>query len=1052
MESEAHPDEITLEALQPAGFEDPAHALSLIRQLAGQGVTDIEIAQLLPQLITALAASPDPDRALAGFARWFAAVGSPYAYLQMLRRHPIALDLFCLVTGSSQVFSDLLARQPEAFEIVANPGLRGGSRSAAAYYRDIAALLEPCRRPELKRDVLRRWKAREMLRIGVRDLARLAEMPATAREFSNLADACVQAACDIVQAELGGLSPPGVAVIAMGKLGGQELNYSSDIDLMFVTADTLPEWVALTDGRRMETHTYLNRLAERLTRALQEDGPSGHVFRVDLRLRPEGRFGSLVRSLAGYRAYYEHWAEGWERQALLKARFIAGDRAVGEAFEALIEPFVYRRIVTQSFLEEIRANKRRIEQTCALEGETERNIKTGYGGIRDVEFLTQRLQLLHGGTHPRLRTRNTLGALQRLRRASLLSDEDAHQLADDYIFLRNVEHRLQLLQGFQTQTLPAPDDGRERTRLARRMGFTAREPFEAELKWRRDRVHAALQKLFYGDPAPIAEIADVPQGAWADLPDLLDQIDTPSAKDQLAARLTAAGFHQIPAALQALRVPMRGNEFGGMPPDTAVEFIAIAPRLLGLAARAADPDVALAGFETLATAVPNRAHLYAACDDSPQMLERLILLAGASPPLLNRLCRHQEWLDAVLESDEAAAQELPARVLAAPDYEARLNAIARFQQRETLRIGARDIWEESSVPDTLRALTGVAEAVLQALMSTCCAEVIARHPNPDFARRVLEHVAIIGLGKLGGEELGYASDWDVIFVYSAPPGQDGPDWFAISQTLVERVIAAGQALPVRGANVEIDLRLRPWGRKGALIHSLRSLIRYHRTEAETWERQAALKARQVAGSPEVGRRCLRILEAVSYGRGLDAGEDAAVRAMKRRIESERLKPSERETDLKLGHGGLSDIEWLAQRLQMLHGGAYRRIQATDRARQQNAQRPQPPHGRHWLALRLPNTLRALSALATAHLLDNAEADHLIASYRLLTRVRNALWLQTAAAQDAFPADPARRRALARQLGYTAPSQSDSAIALWEDLHAHMQESRRIFERRFYETV
>lgn len=1034
------PDELTAETLRQIGVEDAETALRHIRELAGQGVTDDDLGPLLPRLLEALRACPDPDRALSSFARWFSAIGSRFAYLQLLLRHPVALDVFCLVTGSSQYFADLLARQPECFEIIADPGVRGGTKSASRLYQDVSALVEACRQPELKRDALRRWKAREMLRIGVRDLVGLADMPVTAREFSNLADACVQKAFDIALATHplapGANAALPFAVIGMGKLGGQELNYSSDIDLMFVHGDGLPAEVETETGRKVETPAYLTRVAETLLKVLAEESANGHVFRVDMRLRPEGRFGSLIRSLSGYRAYYESWAENWERQALLKARFVAGDRALGEMFMAMVTPFVYRRNVSAAFLEDVRANKQRIEKKCALENETLTNIKTGYGGIRDIEFLVQLKQLALGGELPRLRTSNTLAALQRLRHARLLTDEAAHELADDYQFLRNLEHRLQLLHGFQTQTLPPPTDRRERTRLARRMNFTSLEAFEAELGSRRDRVHGYLERLFYKEEAEGQATRDGATGEWADIGDLLDAMDTPVVRDQLSARLQAAGVRDVPTALRALRLPVYGNEFGGMPPETSIEFKRIAPRLLTLVAHSADPDTALAGIEAVALAVPNRAQLYASFDDSPQVMERLIQLAAASPPLLRRLTQHLEWMETLFageveeESPLSVAEELRRRVQGAKKPEAKMEAVARFYQREMLRIGALDIWDQADVTDTMAQLTALAEAVLQTLLSLCSEPLIAAHPDPEFARRALSRVAVIGLGKLGGAELGYSSDWDVMFVYDEEHQRGeavrGAERFALVNALVEQMLAVTDALRVRGAHIEIDLRLRPWGRKGALIQTLRGFIEYYRTAGETWERQAALKARCVAGHPEVGRRCERILHAVSFGRGVTSEEDAAIQAMKRRIETERLKPGERETDLKLGYGGLSDVEWLAQRLQLRHGV-------------------------HRISVRVSNTLRAISALATLRVIDNAEADVLTATYSLLTRVRNTLWLKTGTAQDALPDGP-ERRVLARRLGYLDSTYSSAEAFFWQDLHAHMQETRRIFERRFNDLI
>ncbi len=1014
--------------LRELGLHDPDKALGHLQRLAGNGVSDDDLTPLFPLLWTALRESPDPDRALNSFARWFAAVGSPYSHLQMLLRHPVSLNLFCLVTGSSQYFADLLVRQPEYFEILANPGVRGDTKSAEEFAGDLAALVNACQRLELKRDALRRWKAREMLRIGIRDLIGLSEMAETAFEFSNLADACIQQALAIAYASLPlkpeteNSAPMPLAVIGMGKLGGQELNYSSDIDLIFVCGDDLPESVTNAEWRKLDMDVYLRRLAEAIIKTLADDTVSGHVFRVDMRLRPEGRFGALVRSLASCRAYYESWAEPWEFQALLKARCVAGDALLGQAFMEMVTPFVYRPLRSEEFLREVQTNKRRIEQKCALEGETLTNVKTGYGGIRDVEFTVQRLQLAYGGQRPSLRTGNTLTALERLRQADLLPAQAARELAEDYAFLRNLEHRLQLLHGFQTQTLPPPSDTAERGRIARRMGYPDREAFEADLSRRRDRVHAHLERYFYGSTPDTKPLAAHFEGAeWADLGELLDNLELTTVQETLKQRLTTAGFTDIPAALNALRLPMRGNEFGEMPPDTPVEFKTIASRLLTLAEHSPFPDAALAGVEAIALAVPNRAQLYASFDDSPQALERLVCLAAGSPPLLRLLARHQEWLEGILSPDDEDAPEyLPSPVnllKGLKGFEAKLEALARYHQREILRIGTEDVCGEVSVSHTVTALTRLAEMTLETLLVLCSEPIIESHNDTDFARQVLSSVAVLGLGKLGGEELGYGSDWDVLFAYTAEEA-DNAEAFALVNGLVERVIAAGKTLATRNARIEIDLRLRPWGRKGALIHSPQGYADYYHSSAETWERQAAVKARCVAGNPEVGEAVMQILREASFGRGLAAEEDQAVQTMKRRIETERLKPDAKDSDIKLGHGGLTDIEWLAQRLQLLHG------------------KDQP-------ALQTPNTLAAVQALGEAELLEPSESALLTEVYTRLTHLRNAMWLQTGSSHDVLPAETERRKVLGRMLG------SADEKVFEAGLHESMVQVRGLFERQFF---
>lgn len=1004
----SYPQNIDIAAtLASLGIPDAARAERQLREMAGNGVTDEDLLPLYAALFHALEEAPDPDRALSGFTRWFGAVGTPYSHLQTLLHHPIALQIFCLVAGSSQYFSDLLVRNPEYFEIVANPGMRGGTKTANQFQQELSGLLGACRRPELKRDVLRRWKAREMLRIGTRDLIGLADMPSTAFEFSNLADSCVQAALEITY-ELHPLQPPAgaipFAVLGMGKLGGRELNYSSDIDLMFLHSDDLPLEVVRADGRKVDTLVWLTRVGETLIKTLSEETAQGHVFRVDMRLRPEGRFGALTRSLSAFRAYYESWAEIWEYQALLKVRCIAGDRELGEAFRAMSEPFVYRRHVSGEFLEAIRANKRRIEQKCNLEGETETNVKTGFGGIRDVEFLAQFLQLQFGGEREALRSANSLTALQRLAEAKLLTEPEYLQLADDYQFLRTLEHRLQLLHGFQTQTMPLRSDVSERRLLARRMGFADLESFETELDRRRTRTNLSLQRYVFGMGTATSPSISNPTD-WQDIGELLDNLDSPKVQEALVTRLTAAGFQNIPKAIQSLTLPIEGNAFGGMPPDTPIEFKEIAPDLLRLLQASPDPDAGLAGIEELATAVPNRAHLYASFADSPEIMTKAVTLAAASPPLMQRLVRHLEWMETLFGNAPARRYEAEflQRLNSLKTPAKQLQALARLYLRETLCIGAREVWKEAEVSQTMADLTHLTEFILEQLLRFAMTE------PTDGCK-----IAVIGLGKLGGAELGYASDWDVVFVYEASTLSNA---FDLANGIVERVLASAKKLGDFGATIEVDIRLRPWGRKGALIYSPEGYVEYLQTSAETWERQAALKARFIAGDKELGEKLVAILHAESYTHGLSVEGAEAVVAMKQRIETERLKFDERDTNLKLGYGGLTDIEWLAQKYQLLHGNAYP-------------------------LLREPNTLQAIQKMQTIGLLNPAEVATLTETYLLLSQIRNGLWLLSGHCHDVLMAG-SYLHILSKQFSYESPEALKNYVALKK------AEARRLFLRHFH---
>ena len=1037
-----------------AGIEDTASAERSLESLARHGVTDEDLFPLAPVLLNALSRSPDADRALQCFTQWFTALPAPATHLARILQSPGSLDVFCQVTGCSQYFGDLIARNPEYFATIEEPDTHSGSRSAAYYYRQISPLLSVCKQTELKRDALRRWKAREMLRIGVRDLTGIAEMPTAAREFSHLADASVQAAYDIATDALPlayGERMPGFAVIGMGKLGGLELNYSSDIDLMFVHADSVSPIVALDNGRHMETTAYLTRLAETIIRILADDTSNGNVFRVDMRLRPEGRFGSITRSLSGFEAYYESWAEGWEFQALVKARSIAGDRMVTDEFMRLIDRYVYREFPSVRFMDELRQNKRRIEEKCELEGESETNVKTGYGGIRDVEFIVQSLQLQDGYRYRRLRTTNTLNAIQRLYRTNLISHADGHLLTDGYLFLRNLEHRLQLLNGFQVQNLPDQSNIPERRKIALRMGYTGLAQFESDLERHRSQIHHALDRLFYKNSAVPEFLLSSAEHGWRGLGSLLDNLNAPAARDRLSAMLREHGFTDIPAALHALQLPMKGNEFGEMPPDTPEEFKRIAPFLLDSASRSASPDSALAGIETIALALPNRAQLYAAFNNSPDVLDRLVRLSAGSPPLTNRLSGHLEWLEAVLSPDFRSAdiiaedvsvpisrsnderppyqhiiEEMRNRRAHASGIEQSIDAISAVFQREALLVGANEIWEDTDSAGAASGLTNLADATIQALLELCIDSMMAESGRSAAAETLLRTIAIIGLGKLGGAELGYASDWDLVVVHQRPYDLDGlteSECARIAEDLVSRITEAANKLITRGANVEIDLRLRPWGRSGSLAPSMQTYIEYYRSSADTWERQAALKARFVAGNSQIGRRLVRVLRAVSFGHKLTAAEDSDIVAMKKRIEAERLNPAERYTDVKLGFGGLTDIEWIAQRIQLQNGHSCQ-------------------------AIRTPNTIQALLALAMHGLMDNREADLLIECYTLLVRVRNTLWLQVGRSQDTLPDNPSLQRTLSRQLGYSALNHQTSEQRMLMDVTSHMRETRLIFERRF----
>lgn len=946
-------DDLTPEALAPLGFDDPAQACRVLQGMAGHDVPDTAFGTFLAVVTPVLEGCADPDRAVANLGRWAGAIGNRASAYGLLASYPAAARMLVTVFAASQFFADLLTHDPEYLEVLTNPTIRDRGRDAEALWMDLSRRVGIAKTANARRDALRRFKPPEVLRIGVRDLLGCADMPQTARAISDFADVCVRMALQICTEERGLTAPP-FAVFALGKLGGQELNYASDIDLIFVHGDTMPTGEAV-------------KMGEAVRDALAKATDAGFVFRVDLRLRPEGRFGPVSRSLESCRAYYESWAEAWERQALMKARFVAGDAVLGAAFTEMAEAFVYRARVEESFVESIRGNKRRLEQKVARAGEADVNVKEGVGGIRDIEFTAQLMQLVVGGANPAIRGGNTLNALEALAKDGLLTGVERDTLAEAYVFLRTVEHRLQIRDELPVRCLPVEPG--ELRRFGRRLGYPDGARFLADYRRHTERVHGLFERLFYGGAAASASAASPALDSlteWALAP------DDPAAQAALRDALAARGFRDVSAALERLGRSVSGSQYGGIMPDARAAFASLVPTLLDGAGQTPDPDAALRGMDALAVAVPSHAALYQMLADSPALLPRLCLLAAESSYLWQMLLSHLELLD--LLADEEAMDEPPVFRPAGTVTE-----MAAGSRRARLKTGARDLWGLADVGQVMAEVTAASEAALAGALQ------IARH-ELGFEGRF----AVIGLGKLGGGEMGYGSDLDVLYV--ADPGE-----LAQAARLAERAQRLLKDEMGRfGFRYEMDARLRPEGRKGQLVLDVASYGHYYAHSAATWERQALLKARFVGGDEVLGREFAALAESVVYGAALSDAQADEIQAMKRRIETERLKDP---SDLKLGPGGMTDIEWTAQLLQLRHG-------------------PRRPR------LRTPGTLDALRRLRDDALLTQADWETLSETYTRLIALRNRLYLQAGVSVNAPPILP-------------------------DDLRARMTATRAVCGRLFY---
>ncbi|MDE2127715.1 MAG: hypothetical protein KGJ62_14115 [Armatimonadetes bacterium] len=940
--------------LTPRPLDDAANARHRLQSLAAGPVTDGLVEELWRATEPAARLSADPDQAVRSLVRWAGAVHTPYPHLRFLIDHPPALKLFCLVTGASGYVADLLVRHPGLIEMVTNPGMRDRLVTGDQMRADLLRLIGGIHGAAMQGEALRSWKAQETVRIAVRDLAGLDPLQTAVSGYSAVADASIEAALMMAAGVCGVDSArPLVAAVALGKLGGSELNYCSDIDLLFIADELADERVA-------------TEVAERTIQILSDTTASGIVFRVDTRLRPEGNFGALIRSPSSYNAYYESWAEVWERQALVKARFVSGNRDAAMAWQRFVTPFVYRSGTTPDVVAAIRSNKQRIEAEAELTNEQHSNIKRGIGGIRDIEFTVQLLQLEYGGRFADLRTPNTLDLLHRLAERELMAAGEAEYAAEDYIYLRTLEHRLQLAAGHQTQSLPEP--GRERDLLARRMGFSDPKVFEADLARRRSRVRRLLEMRFYGR---LAQQSSSETSATTELLRLLQTVDNPDARIRLAHSLSAMGFQRPDAAIEILSTSVRGNEYGGMPPDTALRFRRLANRLLSLCTSTPDPDAALNGIEELATAVPNRAELYAAMHDGSDLMERLVSLAAAAPSVVRQLARHLEWLEGIIESPDQSEEGYgsAAEVVAERDTDSALHALSLYHQRQLAGIAAASVARQAGAARVGAQLSALTDETLAALLSLAVRQV------PGVASADL---CVVGLGKLGGRELGLGSDWDAVFVYN-----DGSADAATRQAAEEAVgwlLRAVDTLRDYGAAVSLDLRLRPWGAAGAIVWGLHALAEYYNRDAETWERQAALKARNVAGAAETGRAAVRLLNEASWGRGLSGEADSEILAMWRRVRRERYRPADEWRDLKLAPGGMLDIEWLVQRFQLLGAVANPDLQAA-------------------------STRAGLLALVSAGYMHSDDCTKMVEHYDAYGRLRNSAWLRAPGENRLLPEDP-----------------------------------------------
>jgi [glutamine synthetase] adenylyltransferase / [glutamine synthetase]-adenylyl-L-tyrosine phosphorylase len=866
----------------------------------------------------ALAAAPDPELARVALSR----VGDDPGARDALEA-PEVLAVALPLLGLSSAAADLLVRHPEETSALADVRARSRREVDAELGADLDA-----HGPAVG---LRRFRRRAMMRIAARDLAG-ATLDDVVAEISAVAEACLEAAVREVAPDLR------LAVIGLGKLGGAELNYASDVDLLF-----------LHEGDAAAAE----RAAARLIALLSEPGAEGIALRVDPALRPGGRSGLLTRSLEATLVYYERESAVWERQAMVKARAVAGDPWLGSQFVEGLTPLIYPIELAPGAIEEVRRTKVRLEEYIRRRGKELTEVKRGRGGIRDVEFAVQLLQIVHGRRDPALRSPNTLAALGALSAEGYVAEADGAALADAYRFLRRLEHRLQIVRDLQTHDLPA--DPRARRTIGRSLGLDGAEGLRREVERQTGLVRGLHERLFY---RPLLEAFAGPPVAARDRP----------ATEELLGGL---GFASPARSYDVLaRVMDAGTRLGTV---MAHVFPVMAPAL----ALGADPDAALVRLERVAEAVGDRRDPADALATDPGAARRLAHAVSASSFATDLLVGDPERLRA-LADDVGPASDATADLV---------GVIARWAGREL------------EPRATGEALATVADRVLR--------EAVERSaPEVPFA--------VIGMGKLGARELNFASDLDVLFVYEG----EGPDDLRRAGEAAERVLRN-----VRDAGWQPDADLRPEGRNGPLARSIAGFLEYWSRYAETWEFQALLRARAVAGDAALGRRFESNAEDFAYPQeGLTVDRVAQIRHMRERIERERVRPPDAgKFHFKLGYGSLADVQFAVELSLMRHGGARREVRSR-------------------------RTLEAIERLAAAHLIPDASAHALGEAFVFLSDVKNALEVDRRLHAEALPPSPDDQTALARRLGYEEyPRQS-----FLDDYLRITRRSRRAMERLFRE--
>lgn len=1012
----------TADWLAAAGLRNDRRAAGAFREISQQGIPGDLLQSLWDGLGRHLAETSAPDRVLDNLRRFFDASRSPLSLAAMFERDAESLPVLLKVFSTSQYLAELLIADPDAFDVVR---LTDGQPIERQYLidtvcSDVAAATDDTTAAR----ALRLFKRRETLRIAYGDFVCSLPFERVVQQISWVADAILTAALQHAVKSVARKRPElaaaagsakQLAVLALGKLGGVELNYSSDIDLVLVHATP---GSTSTEPRALAAHEYHDAVAQRFVQLITQKNELGMAYRLDLRLRPHGGSGPLVIADEDALRYYDLNGRTWERQAFIKARAVAGDIETGQRFLERLQTWIFQPYLNRADISGIAAIKRKIERQSVRHGKEESNVKIGHGGIRDIEYAIQFLQLLSGHDEPRLRSGNTLAAISALESVGSLTMQERSLLSDNYIFLRRIEHCLQIMGDLQTHDIPSDDE--EQQQLAWRLGYRAgktgdAKAFLADLDQRRKINRRILDHILHSafpDDSPAAPETDL----------ILD----PDPDLDAATGLMAEYGFQAPRQAFFNLLDLSRETIPFLSTRRCRFFLSvIAPPLLKEIGATPDPDQTLTNLCRVADSLGGKGVLWELLHSIPPTLKMFVRLCAAGIYLVDILTGSpgmiDELMDALVLNRPPRFDELRATAHALCTGAEDIDPILQnFKRMAHLRIGILDILGKESIRDTHRCLSDTAEVCLGETIDFELEQLFSKYGRPVVWDGSPSHLVVLALGKLGGREPNYHSDLDVVFIYlgdgETRPVSGGRRDNTTSNShfynqLAQRVTKRIAGVGAYGRLYELDTRLRPSGRSGVLALSLEQFIEYFSTSSsQMWEHLALCKGRPVYGHEHAAATVMEAVQAILQRGGWDASSVQAIRDVRRALEQSASK-----TNLKRAPGGTIDVEFIAQMLQLKHAS-------------------------HNPGILTPGTLDALQVLAKNNLLDKEAARQLSDNYLLLRRVESGLRLLNTTARHDLPDDPPDLLKLAYLLQWDRPESIADACA------AARESNRAFFDR------